>query len=312
MLRISVVIPTCNRLELVTRSIQSALAQTLADIEVIAVINGDDRTTVVGLKSIEDHRLRVFQIPEAGASLARMAGVQAATSDWIAFLDDDDEWMPEKLDHQWRLAQTHPATWPIITSKLIARTPKGDFIRPRRLPTASEPIADYLLGRNGFFQGEGLVQTSTILAPKALLLKVPFRQLPKHQDWDWLIRAMALPGVELAFVPEVLATWYLEEKRSSVSKTQNWQNSLNWARESRSLLTKRAYGAFLLIEVGAQAAAQGSTTLFWPLLREAVTLGRPRWIELLLYFAMWGIPMERRRTIRACLTKRAIAPKASA
>jgi glycosyltransferase involved in cell wall biosynthesis len=309
---ISVVIPTCNRLELVTRSIHSALAQTLHDIEVIAVINGNDRTTLLGLKSIEDHRLRVCQIPEAGASLARMAGVQAASSDWIAFLDDDDEWMPEKLDRQWGLAKTHPAPSPIITSQLIARTPKGDFQRPRRFPKENEPIADYLLGRNGFFQGEGLVQTSTILAPKALLLRVPFRQLPKHQDWDWLIRAMARPGVALAFVPEVLATWYLEEDRSSVSKTQNWQNSLNWARESRSLLSKRAYGAFLLIEVGAQAAAQGSTELFWPLLREAMTLGRPRWIELLLYLAMWGIPVERRRTIRAFLTKPRSPQKQSA
>jgi glycosyltransferase involved in cell wall biosynthesis len=300
---ISVVIPTYNRLDLLTRAIQSALAQTLTNIEVIVIINGNDTTTGPGLQSIQDARMRVLQIPEDGASLARMAGVMAANSDWIALLDDDDEWVCTKLEKQWAMAQAQSNPWPIISSLVTARTPKGDFLRPRRFPNHQEPICDYLLGRNGFFQGEGLVATSSILAPKALFLRVPFRQIPKHQDWDWMIRAMVVPGVELAFVPEVLATWYLEENRASVSSMQNWQNSLNWARESRDIFSKRAYGAFLLIEVGAQAAAQGAHHLFWPLLREALTLGKPRAIEVLLYLAMWGIPVERRRSIRAFLSK---------
>jgi glycosyltransferase involved in cell wall biosynthesis len=301
---ISVVIPTFNRPDLLSRAIASALAQTLGDIEVLVVINGPDEQTREAVKQISDDRLQILQIPESGASLARMAGVKAANSDWIAFLDDDDSWMPEKLALQWQLAQTSSATWPIVTAKLIARTPKGDFVRPRRYPRDHEPIAEYLLGRNSFFQGEGLIQTSTILAPKALLEQVPFRQIPKHQDWDWLIRALEVPGTAVTFVPEVLAIWYLEEARSSVSTVQNWQHSWQWARENRASLSPRAYGAFLLITVGAQMAAQGSREMFWPLLREAIRLGRPKPMELLLYLGMWGIPMEQRRKIRAFLTKK--------
>jgi glycosyltransferase involved in cell wall biosynthesis len=301
---ISVVIPTFNRPDLLKRAIESALAQTLKDIEVLVVINGPDNQTRADLKPIQDDRLHVLQIPESGASLARQAGVNAANSDWIAFLDDDDSWMPEKLALQWQMAQTSTAAWPIVTAKLIARTPKGDFVRPRRYPRENEPIAEYLLGRNSFFQGEGLIQTSTILAPKALLEQVPFRQIPKHQDWDWLIRAMEVPGTAITFVPEVLAVWYLEEGRSSVSTVQNWHNSLQWARDNRASLSPRAYGAFLLITVGAQMAAQGSREMFWPLLWEAIRLGQPKPIELLLYLGMWGIPMEQRRTIRAFLTKK--------
>jgi glycosyltransferase involved in cell wall biosynthesis len=306
---ISVVIPTFNRPDLLRRAIESALAQTLADIEVLVVINGPDNQTREGLKSIQDDRLQILQIPESGASLARMAGVNAANSDWIAFLDDDDSWMPEKLSLQWQMAQSSSATWPIVSSKLIARTPKGDFVRPRRFPRENEPIAEYLLGRNSFFQGEGLIQTSTILAPKALLEQVPFRQIPKHQDWDWLIRAMEVPGTAITFVPEVLALWHLEEGRSSVSTVQNWHNSLQWARDNRSSLSRRAYGSFLLLSVGAQTAAQGSYGMFWPLLWEAVRLGRPKPIEFLLYLGLWGIPMEQRRAIRACLTKKRSAPQ---
>lgn len=306
---ISVVIPTCDRLDLLKRSIASALAQTFTDIEVLVVINGPDQHTHQGLDQITDPRLKVLQIPAAGASLARMAGVQAASSHWIAFLDDDDSWMPEKLALQWELAQASEASWPIVSSKLIARTPKGDFVRPRRFPSTDEPISDYLLGRNSIFQGEGLIQTSTILAPKALLEQVPFRQLPKHQDWDWIMRAMQVPGAAIAFVPEVLSIWYLEEARSSVSTVQNWQQSLQWARENRNDFTPRAYGAFLLITVGAQAAAQASREMFWPLLQEAYQLGRPKPLELLLYLAMWAVPMEQRRTIRAFLTRKRSAQK---
>ncbi|NJM47793.1 MAG: glycosyltransferase [Alkalinema sp. RU_4_3] len=301
---ISVVIPTFNRPDLLTRAIESALAQTLGDIEVLVIINGPDEQTRSAVQHLNDDRLQILQIPESGASLARMAGVRAATSDWIAFLDDDDSWMPEKLALQWQMAQSSTAIWPIVTSKLIARTPKGDFVRPRRFPREQEPIAEYLLGRNSFFQGEGLIQTSTILAPKALLEQVPFRQIPKHQDWDWLIRAMEVPGAAIAFVPEVLAVWHLEEGRSSVSTVQNWQNSLQWARDNRDRLSRRAYGSFLLLSVGAQTAAQGSREMFWPLLWEAVRLGRPKQIEFLLYLGLWGIPMEQRRAIRAFLTKK--------
>jgi glycosyltransferase involved in cell wall biosynthesis len=306
---ISVVIPTFNRPDLLRRAIESALAQTLADIEVLVVINGLDNQTNQDLKTLQDDRLQILQIPESGASLARMAGVKAANSDWIAFLDDDDSWMPEKLALQWQMAQTSSATWPIVTTKLIARTAKGDFVRPRRYPRENEPIAEYLLGRNSFFQGEGLIQTSTILAPKALLEQVPFRQIPKHQDWDWLIRAMEVPGTAITFVPEVLAVWYLEEGRSSVSTIQNWHNSLQWARDNRSSLSRRAYGSFLLLSVGAQTAAQGAYGMFWPLLWEAIQLGRPKPIEFLLYLGLWGIPMEQRRAIRACLTKKRSAPQ---
>jgi glycosyltransferase involved in cell wall biosynthesis len=306
---ISVVIPTFNRPDLLRRAIESALAQTLGDIEVLVVINGPDDRTIEGVKQIDDDRLQILQIPESGASLARMAGVKVATSDWIAFLDDDDSWMPEKLAQQWQMAQASSATWPIVTSKLIARTPKGDFVRPRRFPREKEPIAEYLLGRNSFFQGEGLIQTSTILAPKALLEQVPFRQIPKHQDWDWLIRAMEVPGTAITFVPEVLAVWHLEEGRSSVSTVQNWHNSLQWARDNRPSLSRRAYGSFLLLSVGAQIAAQGAREMFWPLLWEAYRLGRPKPMELLLYLGMWGIPMEQRRAIRAFLTKKRSAPQ---
>ncbi|MEB3294337.1 MAG: glycosyltransferase family A protein [Synechococcales bacterium] len=301
---ISIVIPTCNRPDLLQRAIASVMAQTFTAWEILVVINGSDTVTAVTLEQIQDKRLQWLQIAEAGASHARNAGVNAANTDWIAFLDDDDEWLPEKLEKQWKLVKNNSAQYSIISSQLIARTPKGDFVRPRRFPGDRESISDYLLGRTSFFQGEGLVQTSTILTQRQLLLQVPFRQLPKHQDWDWMLRALSASDVQLKFVPEVLAIWYLEEKRRSVSSQVNWQHSLTWIRQNRALVTPQAYAAFLLVEVGSQAAQSRVRSQFIPLLKEAFQQGKPNAIVLLLYLAMWLLPIETRRSIRAKLTRR--------
>jgi glycosyltransferase involved in cell wall biosynthesis len=309
--KISVIIPTSNRPDLVTRAIQSVQNQDFEQgIEILVVINGNDNRTAIELAQLDTPNLKILQIPESGASHARNAGVNAASSEWIAFLDDDDEWFPEKLKLQYAAAIASPATYPIIASKLIARTPKGDFERPRRVPFPGEPLSDYLLGRNGFFQGEGLIQTSVIFTKRSLLLQIPFRQLPKHQDWDWILRVSQNPDVAIEFIPDVLAIWYLEENRTSVSSKVQYENSLNWIRENRHLVTPRAYAAFLLIEVSAQAAHQGHWHQFPKLLMEALRLGKPKPIELLLFFTMWFFPVELRRQIRAKLS-RSTTPKHS-
>jgi glycosyltransferase involved in cell wall biosynthesis len=310
--QVSVVIPTCDRPTLLQRAIASALAQTLTEIEVIVVINGADQNTEAaivdcGADWVDDSRLRILRIAEAGASHARNAGVNAAIAPWVALLDDDDCWMPTKLAQQLAMAEASTATWPIIATQLIARTPKGDFLRPRRLPRSDEAISDYLLTRRSFFQGEGLIQTSVIFTKRELLLTVPFQQIPKHQDWDWFLRVVEQPGVAVEFVPEALSVWYLEEARASVSAQMNWRNSLTWIRANRDRVTRSAYASFLLVEVGSQAARNRDWQQFWPLLREAMTLGKPLPIGFLLYLVMWLMPMELRRSLRSRLSRKAVA-----
>ena len=98
---VSVVIPTRNRSGLVVRAVSSALAQTYGDIEVIVVVDGPDQGTAEALERVNDPRLKIVQLPESvGGSDARNAGVKAADGAWVAFLDDDDEWLPEKIQKQ--------------------------------------------------------------------------------------------------------------------------------------------------------------------------------------------------------------------
>jgi glycosyltransferase involved in cell wall biosynthesis len=301
---VSVVIPTRNRPQLVKRSVLSALAQSLQNIEVIVIIDGPDPSTVTVLQEINDTRLRVVELPTSqGGAGARNAGVNAALGEWIAFLDDDDEWFPHKLAEQIQLAQQSAYIYPIVSCRLVARTPNQDLIWPRRLPTPSEPLSEYLLARKTLVQGEGLLQTSTLMAPRKLLIDVPFRNLKKHQEWDWLLHANAQAGVGIEVVPEPLAIWYIEENRKSVGNSSSWQYSLSWIQEIRQLVTPKAYAAFLMIIVSAFAAKekqwQASGTLLW----QAIRFGRPRLVDFYLFSGMWLIPQDLRRRLRSLLPK---------
>jgi glycosyltransferase involved in cell wall biosynthesis len=302
---VSIIIPTRDRSQLVKRAITSVLKQTLQEIEVIVVIDGLDTETQRELSQFYDRRLRIIQLPSSkGGAAARNAGVAKAKGRWIAFLDDDDEWLPEKLWLQLEKAMCSPYKLPIISCFLTTCTPKGDFIYPRRLPQPSEPLSEYLLARNSISFGEGLIQTSTIFTEKKLLQQIPFQEsLAKHQDWDWLLRVSKLPEVGIEFVTQPLAIWYRWEKRQSISSTNTWESSLAWIREHRHLVTHKAYSSFIITQVAPQAAKVGEWQAFIPLLQEAFQLGKPKFLDFFLYLGMWLIPQNTRRSLRICLNK---------
>ena len=96
---ISVIIPTYNRARYVTRAIDSALAQTYKNYEIIVVNDGSTDNTREVLEPYFTKINYVYQ-DNQGVSSARNTGIQHATGEWIAFLDSDDEWLPEKLSVQ--------------------------------------------------------------------------------------------------------------------------------------------------------------------------------------------------------------------
>lgn len=297
---VSVVIPTCRRADLLgTRALPSALGQTLQDIEIIVVLDGPDSDTQARLAASGDPRLRSIVLPEpVGGSEARNVGVRAARAPWIAFLDDDDVWLPHKLADQVALASRLPG-WPIVACPWVTRTPHGDMAAPQRPPQPGEALGDYMLawGRAGA-RGTGLV-SSVLLAPRDLLLAVPFAVgLPKHQDWDWLLRASLRPGVAVHLTERPAAIWFYEEARPAVSRTLNWQASRAWAWQHRRLgtLSPRAFCGFLNLHVATAAQRTGQWRAFLPLLGDLLG-ARPRPSEVLWFLASWVVPLETRRRI---------------
>lgn len=303
------VIPTRFRPELVTRAVRSALAQTHRDIEVLVVVDGPDDATATALAALGDDRLRVHVLPtNGGAPNARNTGAAQARGRWVAFLDDDDEWLPDKLAVQLRLAATARAPLPVVACRLINRTPRADSVMPRRLPEPGEPLSEYLTARRGLFYGDGFIQTSTIMAPAELMRRVPFTVgLRRQHELDWTLRAVRHDDVELLYAPEPLVLWYQDEDRARISLEMPWREQLAWLRASRELFTPKAYAAFTMSVLSSMAATTRSPKVFRELLREARGYGRPGLVDYLTFLQIWALPPQVRHRVRDLVLSRKAA-----
>jgi glycosyltransferase involved in cell wall biosynthesis len=97
--KVSVIIPTFNRAQLLGEAIESVLTQKVSDVELLVIDDGSTDDTAAGLEAYGD-RLTVLRQPNRGVSSARNLGIDNARADLIAFLDSDDIWLPGKLSRQ--------------------------------------------------------------------------------------------------------------------------------------------------------------------------------------------------------------------
>jgi glycosyltransferase involved in cell wall biosynthesis len=267
------------------------------------VIDGLDPATGASLSCLRDTRVRIVALDEAvGGSEVRNIGVQHAKAEWIAFLDDDDEWLPTKLELQMEAAEKARDCCPIVSCKVLARSPSGTEVWPVNSP--AKPYSEYLLVRKRIRYGEGLLQTSTLLAKRELLLRVPFRKgLRKHQDWDWLLRSTALEEVRIVFVEQPLVIWHLDDERSRVSQQDGWQSSLEWIRSVKHLVTRRAYASFLVNYVARPAAAARAWPMAVSLFVEMLREGQPGVREMALLMLPWLVPRGLPRILRGIIVR---------
>jgi glycosyltransferase involved in cell wall biosynthesis len=110
--QLSVVMPTRNRSGRLRVAVESVLGQSIRDLELIVVDDGsdDDTPSVLAELTGRDPRVRSIRIgpPGGGAPAARNKGIDAAQGDYIAFLDDDDVWLPHKAEQQLAFLREHP------------------------------------------------------------------------------------------------------------------------------------------------------------------------------------------------------------
>jgi glycosyltransferase involved in cell wall biosynthesis len=192
--RISVVIPTWNRPQLLARALASALAQDFAAMEVIVVDDGDGygATLAVGLGEARVRTLATTAATGRGQVAARNLGVAAAAGRWIAFLDDDD-WWAEK-------------DYLSCTTDVLAAG-DGLAFASGRVVTEEGAVAVEELEFASTATPESLSHDNTLLVsgvafPRAALQVLgPFDgSLPHYWDWDWYLRLVAA-GVPLRPVP---------------------------------------------------------------------------------------------------------------
>ncbi|HVJ54433.1 MAG TPA: glycosyltransferase family 2 protein [Aliidongia sp.] len=298
---VSVVIPTLNRPKLVVRALASVFAQTYPEIEVIVIVDGPDHETIAALRQIGDPRLQVIVNPRSlTAAGARNVGIDRAKGDWIAFLDDDDEWLPTKLARQMEVAADHGLAVISCLSRVV--TPRDSFIRPKIIYDNAIPIDDYLFDRRWPFGPLSFVQTSSYLLPRAVFEKIRFRTDNPHDDWDLLLRLSKQLEVQVVTVPEVLAILYVEDGRPSLSKSGSWLASLLWIDSMRPMLTRRAYSGFCLSVVGPRAAKEREYRAIPLLLHRAFKYGSPRLWRVATFMGLWLVPHELFRRIRGVIS----------
>lgn len=107
--RFSVVIPLYNKSQYVSKAVESVLAQTHKEFELIIINDGSSDNSLEEVQKLQDHRLKVISQPNSGVSVARNNGVKAAQHDYIAFLDADDWWHPTFLEEMSVLINTFPS-----------------------------------------------------------------------------------------------------------------------------------------------------------------------------------------------------------
>ncbi len=293
---VSAVIPTRNRPDLVVRAATSALKQSFRGLEVIVVVDGPDGATLPALGTIQDPRLRVITLKDpVGGAEARNIGVQAATGQWIALLDDDDEWLPGKIEKQLAIAESSNAKRVLVVCAFIERAAaRDDVARPRRLPRPGESICEYMFDFLCYFQ------TSTFFCSRELLLEVPFgKELKSFHDIDWFLRANLNPEVKLEVVEELLSVYHAPEQRSTITAGLHWEKRLAWGQQNRKLMTRRAYSRFIVGScagpaVRDQAGIRGLFRLLW----ECIFRGSPNPLTIALLFGTFLVTPRTRRTLR--------------
>lgn len=238
-MKFSVVVPAFNRADTITATLQTVRDQTFTDWECIVVDDGSadgDRLEAV-VEAMDDPRFRCIRRKNGGGGAARNTGIQAAQGDYIAFLDSDDFFLPEKLATFAAVLTPDPGlAWYAPT--FVDRGVEKRWIRPDRAIGDQEDVGDYLFVENQF------IQTSTLVLPAETARRIPFDPtLRKGQDLDLCVRLQA-GGVRFRMLPEPLTVWVDASEANRTSRHGGWQAPTAWLEEARPTLSKRAYHGY--------------------------------------------------------------------
>ncbi len=183
--RVSVVIPAFQSADRIGRTLVWLQRQTLTDFEVIVVNDGstDDTSAVVRRIMAGDSRVRLVEQPNGGIAAARNRGVDAATSEVLAFLDDDDLWLPQKLELQLARLDARPRA--AVVSCYSALVDESGHLLGWRL--GGNPEGDVY---REMLEWDMISGGSVALVARAPLEEVGGFDvaLPDRADWDLWIR----------------------------------------------------------------------------------------------------------------------------
>jgi glycosyltransferase involved in cell wall biosynthesis len=240
---VSVVVTTYNHEKFIGEAIDSVLAQTYANVEVIVVDDESADATPRVLATFGDRVVAIRQLNQ-GVAGARNTGIRRARGELLAFLDGDDRWHPEKLASQVAAYHAHPGSGLIACD--VRHFDDRGIVWEGSLPRPTADGADEISGvvsrdyYRDLIRGNFIATTSQVMIPRAVLDAVGLSDatFPIASDYDLYLRIAASYPVTL--VNRILTEW--RYVATSVSGPQALRQ-LRWAEDIIAVLQKHARSA---------------------------------------------------------------------
>ena len=207
---VSVIIPTCNRVDLLKKALDSVLSQTYQNIEIVIVDDASSDETPVYCNSLNNERIFYYRLSSAkGGNHARNFGVEKSKGQFIAFLDDDDEWQPTKLSEQIRILINNRSIGLVYTGANVINVHHNVNykITPKKRGDLSHSILTYnhigttssVMMRRSVFSDAGMFDIS----------------MPQLQDYDLWIRVCQICNID--YIEKPLINYYVHNSDSQVT-----------------------------------------------------------------------------------------------
>ena len=235
---VSVVIPAYNAAWCVGKAIDSVLAQTFREFELLVVDDGSTDGTF-DILSTYGRAVRIIRQPNGGLPSARNAGIRESRGEFVAFLDADDWWMPGKLARQVDLLRAEPAVG-FVSAASRVEDPDGQLLNVWTCTTCLSPFLPRLFGANGDVAGSG----SAVVVRRRLFDEIGGfdESLRSLEDVDMWMRLAAIAGY--ACIDEPLAVILKRPGSMSRNLAVMREASVRVMHKNRHLLPAALQGAY--------------------------------------------------------------------
>lgn len=269
---VSVVIPSRDGRDTLLRALDSLLPNAQFINEVLMVYSNSPAEYREFCERVVPRYADHFTVSllDSGAAsngaIARNTGIQAATGNYLALLDDDDEWMPDKLaTYMQFIAERKLAGDFVLFSTVVAC--KEDHTEASLYPAidyAAQPIAEFILKMHGG------AQTSALLMPTSLAQRVGFDpRLIRHQDYDFCMR-LEEAGARFHAIRKPLSYWY--QRGTGLAKGTTFDYCVQWITDNRHRMSRAAYIGYIEKEMLDAARASHRTRDYLKFLNTHLTL----------------------------------------
>jgi len=234
---ISIIIPTYNRVDLISKAIESVFKQTYQNFEIIVVDDGSTDGTKEYMESVNYKKIKYIRIKNSGVSIARNKGIELSSGEYVAFLDSDDYWIPEKLEKQLLLFKSDRDLC-MLYSNFCYVDNDG---RENSEPALNLPKNNKIDYTKVFLDGGCFPYPSTVMLKKKGLSGIKFfdKSLIQSEDLDFWLRISF--DKKIRFIDENLAKIRIHSGNTTKSRVDVWLGVLRVIRKNSLVLKQKGF-----------------------------------------------------------------------